>query len=155
MTRFLEEADRQGVPSELVQAYRSPAEQTALYTSGQGVTNAPALMSYHNYGLAGDVVPKAYLSMKDWNPSGPLWQKLGAIGESLGLSWGGRWSKPDLPHFEAKWAPLSELKAYWDKFQTIMPIKIEPAPTAMVIILLIGAAYWFWLRPMMRKSGVL
>lgn len=155
MTRFLEEADAQGIPVELVQAYRSPQEQQALYTSGGGVTNAPALLSYHNYGLAGDVVPKAYLGFPDWNPSGPLWHKLGAIGERLGLSWGGRWKKPDLPHFEAKWAPIADLKLYYEQFKTIMPISLSPTPTALLIIAAIGVAYWFWLRPMMKDSRIL
>lgn len=154
LTQLLERAEEAGIPVELVQGYRSPDEQTALYTSGKGVTNAPALLSYHNYGLAADVVPKAYLTLPNWNPDGPLWDKLGPIGESLGLSWGGRWGKPDKPHFEAKWAPLSELKAYWEKFQKIMPIKIEPTSSALVIIVLIGFT-WYWLRPMLKKSGVL
>lgn len=30
----------------------------------------------------------------------PLWEKIGDIGEALGLSWGGRWKWPDRPHFE-------------------------------------------------------
>ena len=28
------------------------------------------------------------------------WEKLGALGESCGLTWGGRWKKPDRPHFQ-------------------------------------------------------
>jgi peptidoglycan L-alanyl-D-glutamate endopeptidase CwlK len=30
----------------------------------------------------------------------PDYEELGEIGESLGLKWGGRWKKPDYPHFE-------------------------------------------------------
>jgi hypothetical protein len=51
--------------------------------------------------LAFDIAPTEYLSLKAWNPQGPLWKKLGAAGEKLGLEWGGRWeSFPDLPHFQ-------------------------------------------------------
>jgi peptidoglycan L-alanyl-D-glutamate endopeptidase CwlK len=28
------------------------------------------------------------------------WEEIGRIGESAGLEWGGRWAKPDRPHFQ-------------------------------------------------------
>lgn len=143
------------MPAELVQAYRSPEEQQALFIGPTNVTNAPALSSYHNYGLAGDVVPKAYMQMPNWNPSGPLWQKLGVIGESVGLSWGGRWAKPDLPHFEAKWAPIAELKAYYEKFKAIMPITVTPTASALIIMIVIGGVYYFLIRPTLKDTGIL
>lgn len=155
MMRALDLAEEQGIPTELVQAYRSPEEQQGLYQDkSRPVTNAPALLSFHNHGLAGDLVPKAYISMPQWNPSGPLWQKLGLIGESVGLSWGGRWGKPDLPHFEAKWAPIQELKAYWEKYKSIMPITLTPTTTALIMMVLIGGVWYFMVRPTMQKSGL-
>lgn len=78
---------------------------------------------------------------------------IGNIGESLGLTWGGRWLSPDAPHFELKAAPLSELKAYWEKFQRVMPIQIEPTMGAFGIIVLIGLGYFFILRPMLARRG--
>lgn len=30
----------------------------------------------------------------------PDWQEFGAIAESCGLEWGGRWAKPDYPHVQ-------------------------------------------------------
>lgn len=41
-----------------------------------------------------------------WDADDPIWQKLGKIGESLGLKWGGRFKTvpPDMAHFEAPWA---------------------------------------------------
>ena len=36
----------------------------------------------------------------DWDATDPVWQKLGAIGEALGLRWGGRWKQADMGHFE-------------------------------------------------------
>jgi len=118
------------------------------------VTKAPALLSFHNYGLAFDVVPKAYMNHPTWNPEGALWPKLGAIGESLGLSWGGRWSTPDKPHFEFRGAPITELKAYWEKFQQIMPVSVAPTALGLGAIFILGAIYWFWLRPMLERSGL-
>ena len=29
------------------------------------------------------------------------WERVGALGEALGLVWGGRWRSPDWPHFQA------------------------------------------------------
>src|SRR5574340_1073533 len=156
-TSLVERAKAQGISLEIVQAYRSPDQQQALYTSGAGVTNAPALSSYHNYGLAFDVVPQDYISLKDWNPSGPLWAQIGALGESLGLEWGGRWHKPDRPHFQIpeSAAPLSELKAYWLKFQKIMPVEITPAAGGLLAILVIAGAWVFFLKPMLEERGIL
>jgi peptidoglycan L-alanyl-D-glutamate endopeptidase CwlK len=87
----------QGIQLKIVSAYRSPSQQQALLDSGRGVTNAGALLSYHNHRLAFDVVPTEYLSLPDWNPAGPLWAKIGSIGKSVGLEWGGDWKKKDLP----------------------------------------------------------
>jgi hypothetical protein len=56
---------------------------------------------HSGFSLAFDIAPTEYLSLKAWNPKGPLWQELGKAGEKLGLEWGGRWkSFPDLPHFQ-------------------------------------------------------
>jgi hypothetical protein len=142
----------------VVQGTRTFAQQEALYNQGRSasgsiVTKARPGDSYHQYGLAFDVVPDAYASAADWNPSGPLWAQIGQIGESLGLTWGGRWASPDEPHFELKAAPLDELKAYWDKFQKIMPVEITPSLGAGAIILVIGVLYFFWLRPMLQRRG--
>jgi peptidoglycan LD-endopeptidase CwlK len=32
----------------------------------------------------------------------PDWEEVGAMGERIGLEWGGRWEKPDRPHFQEK-----------------------------------------------------
>src|ERR1700733_3012487 len=37
-----------------------------------------------------DICPTAYLPMKLWNPTGPLWNRIGVIVESMGMRWGGR-----------------------------------------------------------------
>ena len=35
-----------------------------------------------------------------WDADDPVWQRMGKIGESLGMRWGGRWRQKDLGHFE-------------------------------------------------------
>jgi len=86
---------------------RTLEEQAALYAQGRSrpgkiVTWAKPGSSAHNYGLAFDIVP-VRLGKPVWGTKGAdltLWQRCGFIGESLGLEWGGRWTKPDMPHFQ-------------------------------------------------------
>lgn len=100
---FLNEAARRGFFLRLTDGLRTIEEQNALYAQGrtkpgQMVTNAKGGQSYHNYGLAFDVV-----QIKDgkrlWE--NPDWSKIGQIGKSFGFAWGGDWSGfQDRPHFE-------------------------------------------------------
>lgn len=109
-----------GIDLELTQTYRTPAEQAALYAKGRTtpgliVTHAPPGYSFHEFRRAFDVGIKAHpkdLTPKDWY-DGP-WGHIGEIGESCGLDWGGRWKRPDRPHFEhhggrtlAQWRALA------------------------------------------------
>lgn len=137
----------QGIQLKIVSGFRSPEEQQALKDSGRGVTNAGALLSYHNHGLAFDVAPVEYLSLPNWNPTGPLWAKIGPIGKSVGLEWGGDWpdKKKDLPHFQLTAAPIRELKAYFEKFGEIMPITITPTSAGLVgILLVVGVVLYLY-----------
>lgn len=94
-----------GITWVITDSYRSPAAQGKL--SG-GVTNAGPLQSYHQYGLAIDIVSVrdgkiTYLTSDSQSVEDS--KKLGPIGESLGLVWGGIFKKngklkPDYPHFE-------------------------------------------------------
>lgn len=157
--RFLELAEEAGIPTEIVQGVRTMEEQRRLYEQGRSapgriVTHAEPGDSYHNYGLAFDVVPTAYKSLPDWNPEGPAWETLGRIGESLGLEWGGRWRSKDLPHFQipSGLAPLPELKDYWEKFKRVMPITITPTmggAAMIVLVLLAGYLFYRWAGDML------
>lgn len=154
------------MPCSVVQGTRTFAQQQAIYdqgrtTPGAVVTKARPGDSYHQYGLAFDVVPDAYKDLPNWNPGGDAWTTIGQIGESMGLTWGGRWASPDEPHFELMAAPLEELKAYYTKavaagksgWDAIMPISISPTMGAFGIILVIGLLYFLWLRPMLQQRG--
>lgn len=102
---LLNEAHAQGLDVFAFEGFRSIQKQNALYESGQGVTQATGGNSYHNYGLAVDVVFKNEKGNPSWDENYD-WQKLGEIGKSLGLKWGGDFKKPngqpfkDLAHFE-------------------------------------------------------
>jgi len=159
---FLAQCEAAGIPCDVVEGERTFAKQAALYQQGVDndpstpkVTNAKPGDSYHQYKLALDVVPRAYKNMPEWNPSGPLWERIGQIGEAAGLTWGGRWGSPDKPHFHFAGAPLAELKAYWEKFKQIMPIEITPTSTAIVAAITIAAILWFFVMPRLRQHGIL
>ena len=91
----------------ITQGLRTNEEQAKLYAQGRTepgaiVTFAPPGYSWHNFGLAFDVAFKgatwAEMNTRAWLP---LWNRIGVIGEFVGLEWGGRWAKPvDLPHFQ-------------------------------------------------------
>lgn len=93
--------------------YRSPEEQEELYAIGRtkpGRKVTWTLNSKHNHredgqpaALAIDVaiLRNGKLVWKTSGEEGKLWRKIGAIGESFGLTWGGRWKNtPDFSHFE-------------------------------------------------------
>jgi peptidoglycan L-alanyl-D-glutamate endopeptidase CwlK len=108
VTAFINEAARKGYKLRITVDghYRSFAKQKELYAKGRTapgkvVTSAMPGQSYHNYGLAIDVV-----EIKNGVPlwSNPNWEQIGRIGEKHGFVWGGRWTKckncPDKPHFQ-------------------------------------------------------
>jgi peptidoglycan L-alanyl-D-glutamate endopeptidase CwlK len=92
---------------------RSFAEQNALYNAKPQVTKAKGGQSYHNYGLAIDIV---LLVDKDGNGTtetaswdvkrdfdGDLqadWMEIVAIFKRHGWEWGGDWKFYDAPHFQ-------------------------------------------------------
>lgn len=85
----------------IVDTLRTTAEHDANLLRGVSwVTH-----SKHLEGLAIDIVPYRLYALHGvdklhWDASDPIWQRIGAIGEQLGLRWGGRWTQKDLGHFE-------------------------------------------------------
>lgn len=105
---FVKACEAAGIDLLITSTLRDFEAQDALYaqgrtTPGKVVTNAKAGQSWHNWGLAFDVVP-----LRNGKPvwgttgvDGALWAKVGEIGESVGLEWAGRWKRfREMAHFQ-------------------------------------------------------
>jgi peptidoglycan L-alanyl-D-glutamate endopeptidase CwlK len=106
---FMEQAvprmEQLGATVRIICGNRTYTEQDALYAQGRSkpgriVTNARGGWSNHNFGTAWDVgIFKGGKYLDD----SPLYKTLGSVGQSLGLEWGGAWTRiVDEPHFEVK-----------------------------------------------------
>lgn len=108
---FINECEQSGFQLRITQGLRTIEEQNELYAQGRTkkgkiVTNAKGGYSYHNYGLAFDVVV-----MKEGKP---VWERLNAkiveIAKKYNFEWGGDWKKPDYPHFQESNINLNDLR---------------------------------------------
>lgn len=106
--KFISACDAAGIDLLVTSTYRDHASQDALYAQGRSkigpiVTNARGGQSYHNFRCALDVVPMR-AGKPVWDTRGTdglLWQRVGAIGESCGLDWAGRWERfREYAHFQ-------------------------------------------------------
>ena len=125
---FLKRCYEKGYKVKITECFRTVSEQDALYAQGRTkkgsiVTNAKgsSYSSMHQWGVAFDICRNdgkgAYYNNDNW------FQKIGEIGKSLGLEWGGNWTSiKDLPHFQLPdWgSTASKLKSQYgtlDKFK--------------------------------------
>ena len=97
--------ERHGYDMAILEGYRSPERQNSLAAAGSNVTNAKAFQSYHQFGLAADCAflrdGKLVISEKDpWAMRG--YRLYGEAAESVGLTWGGRWTMMDFGHTELR-----------------------------------------------------
>lgn len=88
---------------------RTFAEQDALYNQKPKVTKAKGGQSYHNYGLAVDIVlllndgkSASWDTVTDFDGDGLAdWQEAVYVFGLFGWDWGGNWKTfPDKPHFQ-------------------------------------------------------
>lgn len=123
--RLLARSERARIPLTIICTLRSMEEQAALYAQGRSkpgpiVTYARPGYSYHNFGLAIDLVPARLLTMENWGEipeyreeARAIWDQIGSIGVDIGLRWGGDFTTlQDRPHFE--WSDglsLAQLRA--------------------------------------------
>jgi peptidoglycan L-alanyl-D-glutamate endopeptidase CwlK len=115
--------------SRVVQGLRTMAQQQALWQKGRDangiiidpksiVTRARPGFSYHNYGLAVDIVPSMDVKrfIPDWNVRHPIWQHIVNAAHASGLTTGATWRDfPDWPHVQLtgpypEAAPTTELR---------------------------------------------
>lgn len=129
-------AKRENISFLVGECVRTVEEQDALYAKGRTkkgsiVTNAKgsSYSSMHQWGVAFDV----YLNMDingdgkrvddAYNNSTLVFNRIGKLGKSIGLEWGGEWkSIKDLPHFQLpNWgSTASMLKALYETPEKFM-----------------------------------
>jgi peptidoglycan L-alanyl-D-glutamate endopeptidase CwlK len=103
-------ASHAGLGLLVTQGVRTSEEQDKLYARGRTappigkqfiVTNARGGQSWHNFGLAFDIVVLDAMGKSEWDVSHPGWAKAAQLGKSVGLEWGGDWKGfKDMPHFQ-------------------------------------------------------
>lgn len=100
LTQMQSAAKKAGITFKVTEGYRSQSRQDTLYAQGRtapGKVVTKAKVSKHTSGAAFDVAV-----LRDgkvtWDPKD--YQKIGAIGRSAGLEWGGDWKMIDMPHFQ-------------------------------------------------------
>ena len=94
--QFIAKCDAAGIDVLITSTYRDAASQNALYAlgrtvAGRKVTNAKGGQSFHNWRVAFDFVPIVN-GKAMWNDTATF-TRCGAIAESLGLEWAGRWKR--------------------------------------------------------------
>jgi len=125
---LIKAAAQQGIRLMVTSTLRTQAEQRALYAQGRRPLDevnslrrmagmyvikeranrvvTGARISMHQFGCAFDVAVvnkgvAVWDASADLNANGmPEYEEIGLIGESLGLTWGGRFHRRDLCHFE-------------------------------------------------------
>ncbi|QIZ69123.1 M15 family metallopeptidase [Geobacillus subterraneus] len=118
--KLVRAAHSEGIYIIITQGLRTIEEQNRLYAQGRTkpgriVTNARGGYSYHNFGLAFDFCVCNVVNGKlvvSWNLD-RRWFRVGQLGRTLGLEWGGDWkSFKDYPHFQYTFGlSLAQLRA--------------------------------------------
>lgn len=132
IARLQKECEKENLPLGIGECYRTVEEQNALYAQGrtkpgQIVTNAPghSYSSQHQWGIAFDV----YKNVKGHEYDDiAFFNRVGRIGKSLGLGWGGDWTgMADRPHLylpdwgstpaglKKKYGTFEKFRAEWEE----------------------------------------
>lgn len=132
-----DECQKQGLKIGIGECLRTKEEQDALYAKGRTapgkiVTNSKGstYSSMHQWGIAFDFYRNDGKGAYENDDS--FFQKIGNIGKSIGLEWGGDWkSIIDLPHFQLPdWGnTAATLKALYGKPENFFEIWEDGAMT--------------------------
>ena len=107
---LIEQASESDIELVVVCTYRDLESEVALHDSGRGKNGKKMIYywpktSYHPWRMAFDVMPLLQgipVTQAKYPNEKRIWEKLGEIGEALGLEWGGRWPVPrtERGHFQ-------------------------------------------------------
>lgn len=112
MTELVELSEKEGIPIRVTETVRTVKRQNKLYNKGRDdegniikkekvVTNAKGedYSSLHQWGIAFDIC----IDEKGSEYDEEKLKKVGELGKSIGLEWGGDWTTfEDTPHFQLK-----------------------------------------------------
>ena len=98
-----------GVKVVVIDTLRTPVEQAQNIANGVSWTQNSKHLPQPPDGksLAIDLCPTEYLTMKNWNPTGPLWWQIAQAGVALGMRSGMDWHDIGLP-------PVGETRSSFD-----------------------------------------
>lgn len=101
-SKLLDKCAAEGLNVGLFETYRSDERQKYLYKQGSTTLSSTGA---HGFCIAFDIVVKDEKGNWTWDTSNKTtlntYKKVGEIGKSLGLEWGGDWTTlVDLPHFQ-------------------------------------------------------
>ena len=134
----------QGLIIGIGESFRTKEEQDALYAKGRTapgniVTNAKgsSYSSHHQWGTAFDIYRNDGMGV--YTDSDGFFAKVGKIGKSIGLEWGGDWKSPvDKPHFQLPdWGSTTKLKRMYgtpEKFMDTWKGDVEMVEESKIII---------------------
>ena len=129
---LIEAAKKKGIDIIVTQTLRTKAEQEGLYAQGRSkpgkiVTNCRYPQSLHCWGVAFDICVIKN-GKADWQDIA-AYNTVGALGQALGLVWGGTWKNfVDRPHFELpgySWSALLRKYGAPEKFMATWPKEEE------------------------------
>lgn len=151
-TELIKECAEQGLQIKIGETLRTTAEQDALYAQGRTkpgsiVTNAKgsSYSSYHQWGTAFDFYRSDGLGA--YYDKDGFFNKVGAIGTSIGLEWGGNWkSIKDKPHFQLPdWgSSTSGIKKKFRNPEEFMKIWPEAEQKTIIAGWQHDAHGWWW-----------
>lgn len=135
----------QGLIIGIGESFRTKEEQDALYAKGRTapgniVTNAKgsSYSSHHQWGTAFDIYRNDGKGV--YTDGDGFFEKVGKIGKSIGLEWGGDWKSPvDKPHFQLPdWgsttARLKRMYGTPEKFMDTWKGDVEMVEESKIII---------------------
>lgn len=99
---FLSECEKEGLPVLITETYRSQERQRELYAQGRtapGRVVTWTLNSRHTSRLAWDICKNK--KGEEYSDTS-FFKACGRVAKRLGITWGGDWKTPDMPHFEVR-----------------------------------------------------